>query len=242
MDISTIVPLASTLGCGVLLVLVSLSQRTRMRDAFIVALSFAVIRSFSSFMLHASALGIGQEEWWYGALTISMLAVIVSYYSFVRAFANKPTGWATHLGYGMVAVLLVLSLSGLFIYDVYLSEGFLYIDENEYIFYMLGLMLLSFDAAIIYELVKHHRSLTDPNARNRASYLIIGFATSTFFALSNLIPDLRGYPIDQVGSFLFCLIITYAIIRRSERREVMGQRGSKRRKFFSILKGLAIRR
>jgi len=212
MDIFTIVPLASTLGCGVLLVFVSISQRTRIRDAFIVALSFAVIRSFSSFMLHTN-FAVGQEEWWYGALTISMLAMIVSYYHFVRAFANKPTGWATYFGYGMAAVLFVLSLSGFYIHDVYVKEGFLFIDENNYIFYMLALLLLSFDIAIFYELIKRYRGLTDPNARNTAIYLLIGFATSTFFVLSNLIPAFRGYPIDQIGSFLFCLIITYAIIR-----------------------------
>lgn len=163
-------------------------------------------------MLHANFFPV-QAEWWYGALVIAIVALVVSYYNFVRAFVNKSPGWATYFGYGMVAVLLVLSLSGFYIHDVYVKEGFLHIDENDYIFYMIGLFGLSFDGAIFYELVKRYRSLTDLSARNRTGYLLIGFATATILGISNFIPAFRGYPVDQIGVFLWCLIITYAIVR-----------------------------
>lgn len=211
MDIAIIVPLLSSLVCFVLMVLVLLSQRSRVRNAFIVALSFSVVRSFSSFMLHA---GFFPEQaiWWYGALTISVSVLIVSYYNFVRAFANKPPGWVTYFGYSMGVVLVVLSLSGIYMQHVDIKDGFVYVEENMYIYYANAVFILSLDVGIFYELIKRYRSLTEPVARNQTGYLLVAFTLSTLFGLSNAVPFLRGYPVDQIGVFLFYVIITYAII------------------------------
>lgn len=212
MDISIIVPLGSTFCCLFLLTLVLLSQQSRMRNAFSVALGLAVIRSFTSFMLHANFFP-EQAVLWFGLLTVSLSASIVVYYVFVRAWANKPTGRIAYLGYGLAVVVLILFASGIYVQHAYIINGFLYVEENEFIFYAIELFGLFYCVALFYELIRRYRSLTDPAALNQANYLLIGFTIGISFGLSNAIPALRGYPVDQLGTLLFCIIITYAIVK-----------------------------
>jgi diguanylate cyclase (GGDEF)-like protein len=113
----------------------------------------------------------------------------------------------------MVAILIILIASGHYVRNVYVSGGFMHIEENRVIYYFTGAIALSYGAGIFYELIRRYRQLTDPVGRNQTSYLLLGFGIGALFSLSNIIPLLRGYPIDQVGVFLFCSVITYAIVR-----------------------------
>jgi diguanylate cyclase (GGDEF)-like protein len=212
MDISTIVPLVSTVGCLFLLTLVLLSQQSKMRNAFAVALCLATARSLASFMLHGNFFP-EQAILWYCLLTVSLSASIVVYYVFVRAWANKPAGWIAYLGYGLATVVLILCASRIYIQDVHIRDGFLYVEENSIIFYAIALMGLFYCIEIFYELISRYRSLTEPMALNQANYLLVGFAIGMLLGFSNAIPALRGYPVDQLGTFLFCIIITYAIVK-----------------------------
>ncbi|MBM4451976.1 MAG: hypothetical protein FJ024_05830, partial [Chloroflexi bacterium] len=215
MNITAFIPLVSVFGCLILLVLVVASKRRKIHNAFAIALSFAVIRSFSSFMLHANFFP-GQATWWYIILTVSMLALIVSYYRFVLIFVNKPFRWPGYVGYGLIGVVLTLSLFGYYIKDVYISGGFLHIiDENKYVFSLIVLVFAAFGIGIFYELIRRYRSLLDPALRNQTGYLLLGFSIAGVLGLGNAIPLLRGYPIDQLGVFLFCAVITYAIVKHS---------------------------
>jgi diguanylate cyclase (GGDEF)-like protein len=113
----------------------------------------------------------------------------------------------------MVAILIILIASGHYVRNVYVSGGFMHIEENRVIYYFTGAIALSYGAGIFYELIRRYRQLTDPVGRNQTSYLLLGFGIGALFSLSNIIPLLRGYPIDQVGVFLFFSVITYAIVR-----------------------------
>ncbi|MBM3148518.1 MAG: hypothetical protein FJZ88_00620, partial [Chloroflexi bacterium] len=215
MNITAFIPLVSVFGCLILLVLVVASKRRKIHNAFAIALSFAVIRSFSSFMLHANFFP-GQATWWYIILTVSMLALIVSYYRFVLIFVNKPFRWPGYVGYGLIGVVLTLSLFGYYVKDVYISGGFLHIiDENKYVFSLIVLVFAAFGIGIFYELIRRYRSLLDPALRNQTGYLLLGFSIAGVLGLGNAIPLLRGYPIDQLGVFLFCAVITYAVVKHS---------------------------
>ncbi|MBN2462001.1 MAG: diguanylate cyclase [Dehalococcoidia bacterium] len=212
MNTLVIVPLISLIGCVALLVLVLSSRKERLRNFLAVALTFAVIRSFGSFMIHANFFA-EQAIFWYGCLVVCMSGLIVSYYAFVRVFANKPVGWTTYMGYVIVAVIIILFASGYYARNVYISDGFMHIEENRFAYYFTGAVALFYGAGIFYELVRRYRQLTDPLDRNQAVYLLLGFGIGAFFSTSNIVPSLRGYPIDQVGVFLFCSVITYAIVR-----------------------------
>lgn len=215
MNMFAFVPLASSLGCLVLLLLVVVSGRTKARALFAIALSFAVIRSFSSFMIHANIFP-EQAVLWYVILTASMLALIVTYYQFVLVFVNKPLGWLGYVGYGLTGVVLALSLSGYQPKGVYVDDGFMHIiDENKYVFLLIVLVFAAFGIGMFYELIRRYRSLTDPVRRNQTGYLLLGFSIAGILGIGNAIPLLRGYPIDQAGVFFFCAVITYAIVRHS---------------------------
>jgi diguanylate cyclase (GGDEF)-like protein len=208
----SVIPLISLLGCVALLVLVLTSTKNKLRNFLAIALSFAVIRSLSSFMIHSN-LFAQQAVFWYACLIVFMAGLIVSYYAFVRVFVNKQPGWLTYAGYAMVVILVFLIVSGNYITSVYVSHGFMYIEENSIGYYFTGLIALSYGAGIFYELVRRYRQLTDPLDRNQAIYLLVGFGIGTLFSATNIVPFLRGYPVDQVGVFLFCAVITYAIVR-----------------------------
>jgi diguanylate cyclase (GGDEF)-like protein len=211
MNIS-VIPLISLLGCIALMVLVLTSTKSTLRNLLAVALSFAVIRSLSSFMIHSNFFP-NQAVFWYGCLVVFMTALIVAYYAFVRVFVNKKPGWSTYAGYAMVAVLVFLIASGNYIKNVYVSHGFMHIEENTIPYYFTGVVALSYGGGIFYELIRRYRQLTDPLVRNQTIYLLLGFGVGTLFSTTNLVPGLRGYPLDQIGVFLFFAVITYAIIR-----------------------------
>jgi len=109
--------------------------------------------------------------------------------------------------------MIFLIASGNYITNVYISHGFMHIEENYFAYYFTGLVLISYGAGIFYELIRRYRQLTDPLDRNQTVYLLVGFGLGAFFSLSNTIPPLRGYPVDEVGVFLFCSVVTYAIVR-----------------------------
>jgi len=212
MNLPTIVPLASTICCLILIALVLLSQQSKKRDVFIIALCLATMRSFASFMLHADFFP-QHAITFYCIVTVSLSLSIVIYYILVRAWANKPTGWIAYLGLGAATVLLILSATGIYVQDVYVRDDFVYIEENQLIFYAIALIGLFYSIALFYELFKLNRSLTDPVELNQANYLILGFVIGISLGLTNAIPALRGYPVDQMGTLFFCMIITYAIVK-----------------------------
>ena len=212
MTSTSIIPLISLFGCIALLVLVISSKKSKLRNFLILALSFAAFRSLASFMIHANFFP-QQAVFWYGCLVVCMTGLIVTYYGFVRIFDNKQPGWLTYAGYTFVAAMIFLIASGNYVTNVYVSHGFMHIEENDLAYYFTGIILVSYGVGIFYELIRRYRQLTDPLERNQTIYLLVGFGIGAFFSLSNTIPPLRGYPVDEIGVFLFATVITYAIIR-----------------------------
>jgi len=212
MTLSTIVPLLSTAGCIILITLIMLSQQSRARDAFAVSLALTIIRSFTSFLLHANYFP-ELATLIYIILALALLTVVVVYYVFVRAWGHKPPGWFAYMGFGIVFIYLILSVTGIYIQHVYVKDDFIFIEENDFLFYINAVVLISFAVGIFYELIKQHRQLTDPVEVNKTNYLILGFSIGLSLGFSNIIPELRGYPVDQLGTLLFCMLISYAIVR-----------------------------
>jgi len=62
-------------------------------------------------------------------------------------------------------------------------------------------------------LVRHYRGLTDPIARSRVGYLLLGVIAFAALGSTDLIAPLLKYPIDYVGGVVNALIISYAILR-----------------------------
>ncbi|GAI13306.1 unnamed protein product, partial [marine sediment metagenome] len=70
-----------------------------------------------------------------------------------------------------------------------------------------------FMLAAVVNLVQHYRGLTDPIARRRVVYLLLGIIAFAALGATDLVAPLLKYPIDYVGGVVNALIISYAILR-----------------------------
>ena len=127
MSIWTAIPLVSFLVFTVLAVLILRQDRTRVNRAFAQFLIASGVWSFTSFMLHLNA-HPQLALLWNELLVAALLWTVVSYYHFVRAYNNRPSGIGTYLGYAAVVTILALSLNGYIIKYAYVTDGVLYHD------------------------------------------------------------------------------------------------------------------
>ena len=211
MTVWALIPLITCLTYIALLGLTVPSIERRVNRVFAFYLAIAAAWSFTSFMLHLNAFP-QQTVLWNELLVAVFVWTLVAYYHFVRAYTNKPAGIGVYLGYAVVLVLAVLSLSGYIVKYAYVVDGILYHDVG-ISFYFIGAVCFTFVGAGLYLLIKKYRSSTDPTDRNRTEYLIAGWSIYILLGYSNLIPALARFPLDHIGSLANVLIVAYAIQR-----------------------------
>ena len=211
MDIWAIIPLITCLIYVTLLVLSLSSVKTRVNRIFAYYVGVAATWSFTSFMLHLNAFP-QQALLWNELLVVALIWTLIAYYHFVRAYADKPAGALVYLGYALVAILAVLSLSGYIVQYSYVTDGVLYHSLGNSI-YVIGVLSLTFIGAVIVRLVRKYRVSIDLVERNRIMYLVAGWIILVLLTYTNLIPAVAGLPLDHIGSLINALIISYAISR-----------------------------
>jgi len=162
-------------------------------------------------MLHLNAFP-QQALLWNEILIIPMMWMLLAYYHFARAYANKSAGIVLYVGYAFLVVLAVLSLNGYIVNSAYVVNGVIYHDLGTSL-YIIGAADLIFIGAVILLLVQKYRNSTDPIDRNRTMYLIMGWGILVAFGYTNLIPAVAGLPVDHIGSLFNAIIISYAIFR-----------------------------
>ena len=211
MSIWALIPLITCLAFIVLFILALQSTERRIIKIFAFYLAVAATWSFTSFMLHLNAFP-KQALFWNEILVIALVWTVIAYYHFARAYTNRPSGIGLYVGYALLSVLAVLSLSGYIVQYSYVTDGVLYHSLGTSI-YFIGAISLAFIGAVIYLLVKKYRSSTDPVGRNRTAYLIVGWSILIVLSYTNLIPILARFPLDHIGSLINAAIISYAILR-----------------------------
>jgi len=209
-DIYVLIPLICCVAYGALVVIV-LRHPTRARVVFALYLLAGVGWSLASAMAH-TALAHQTTYLWAKLIVISGWPMMVFYYHFVRLFTNKRPGLGVYLGYGFWLVLIVLTALGYILKDAHFAQGTLYLDYGNS-FYILAASSALFMLAAVVCLVRHYRGLTDPVARRRVVYLLLGIIAFTALGSTDLIAPLLKYPIDYVGGVVNALIISYAILR-----------------------------
>ena len=210
MDIYVIAPLICCVAYGVLAVIV-LRHPTRARVAFAIYLIAGIGWSLASAMAH---IGLAHQTTylWAKLLIITGWPMMVFYYHFVRLFTNKRPGLGVYLGYGTWLVIVVLTALGYILRDAYFAQGTLYLDYGNSFYLVAGSSAIFMLAAVVC-LVRHYRGLTDPVARRRVVYLLLGIIAFTALGSTDLVAPLLKYPIDYVGGVVNALIISYAILR-----------------------------
>ena len=212
MSIWTAIPLVSFLAFTVLAVLTLRQEGTRVNRVFARFLIASGVWSFTSFMLHLNA-HPQLTLLWNEILVAALLWTVVSYYHFVRAYNNRPSGIGTHLGYAAVVTFLALSLNGYIIKYAYVLDGVLYHDLGSSL-YIIGGISAVFLIASMFMLIRRYRSSLDPTDRNRTMYLMTGWGINMILGyVTPLMPALAGLPIDHFGQLANALIIAYAISR-----------------------------
>lgn len=206
-----LIPLITSLTYIALLVLTLPSARQRVNRAFAIYLGAAAGWSFTSFMLHWNIFP-KQTLLWNELLVSAMVGTLCTYFFFIRAYTNKPAGFATFLGYAFVVCITALSLTGYIVEYSYVENGVLYHSLGVSLFFIGGLSL-AFIGAVIIHLIEKFRSSSEAIEKNRTLYLVSGWVILVLGAYTNFIPQLDKIPLDHIASLINAMIIGYAINR-----------------------------
>ena len=213
MNIYALVPLLSVLVYAGLMALSARHPRRSERRAFSLYLSAAGLWSFVSFLLHLDEPFLTQYTLEGSrVLMVTIIWMAVTYFHFVRVFANKPAGLGVWLGVGLICVAAILAVLGFLPESAYARDGVLYIEHGASLYFLSAASLLMGGWAAI-TLVRHYREATDPASRTRITFLLVGLAIVTAGLLTNLSDALVKYPVDHVANLLYAMIIAYVIHR-----------------------------
>ncbi len=214
MNLWAVIPLVSCI-CFITLFLSVLPQiKKRIERIFALFLFASMIWSFTAVMLlHNPSASTGYLTFWNGLVITAIPLVVVTYYHFIRAYNNKPTGIGVLIGYGIVLVLLIFSLMGYVVKDAYFIDNLLYHDIAPWD-YIIAAILVPFLSMTILMLYKRYKNSVDPVDRNRTMYLIVGWSLLVIISyVTPFTPLLKTLPIDHLGNLINAMIIAYTIFK-----------------------------
>jgi len=149
---------------------------------------------------------------WNRFLIVVALLTTITYYHFIRAFFNKPTGKMTYLGYASVIGFGILLSQGGMLKNAYVVDGAIY-NEMDATSYLLSAIGAIFIFVAVFQLIRELRRSTTPPDRNKVGYLLLAVSIWMVFALTNFVPALENYSTDHLGNIAMALVISYAILR-----------------------------
>jgi diguanylate cyclase (GGDEF)-like protein/putative nucleotidyltransferase with HDIG domain len=212
MNLWSLIPLASSVVYGILLLTLLFQIKTQLNKIFTIFLFTATAWSVLAFLLsYDLSPSRGQLVFWNNLLLVVMVCSGFSYYHFVRVYTQQRAGIIVFAGYGAAIVIAILSLFGLVVRDAYMSDGRVYHEIGPWV-YILTVLLLPPLAACAWILFKQLQKTQNPVEHNRIAYLIFGLAIMTLWAAINPnIPVLATLPTDHLGTLVNALLITLAI-------------------------------
>jgi len=209
LNIYALIPLISVLLYSILSALAGRRPGRRERRAFTLYLAATGIWSFISFLVHLDDLyaPVGSRF-----LMVAVISMVVTYFHFVRVFANKSSGTGIVLGGSFIVAASVLAGIGYLPLSASTRGGILYVEHGSALYVLAAASLVMGGWAFI-TLVQHYKETTNSAARSSTAYLIIGLLFVAAGLLTNLSDDLVKYPVDHVGNLLNAIIITLVIHR-----------------------------
>ncbi len=212
LNIWTVIPLATCMAYVVVFIFAVQQIKKQVNRAFVYYLGLAAFWSFTSFMVRFTT-APGLALFWNRILVVALIGTLVAYYHFVRLYSGHRPGIGTNLGYLILPVMLVLSLATpWFIESSHVVDGTIIHTLGPGV-YAIGVISLIYTVSVLYFLRGKYRHSRDPIDRNRTSYLLAGWTILAPMAYTNLLPVLKGFPLDHIGSFINVAIIAYAITR-----------------------------
>lgn len=199
-----------------LLVLVGKNARRREQRQFLMFLLAMIVWQVS---VTAVALtnNPGTAILWY-KIALGLGSSFGLFYAiFVREFVGVHThGGVIRLGYAIAILSAVWTIAGgpNVVDSVYKDpRSFMWLPTLGVLTYPMGLYLYGFLGYGMYNLARHFRASTQPIARNRLRYLLIGVTLVFIGSIINYSETLKVYPLDIIANVLNAVLIAYAILR-----------------------------
>jgi hypothetical protein len=164
MNLWSLIPLASSVIYGVLLLMLLLQVKTRVNRIFTIFLLSATVWSVFAFILcYNPSASTKQLVFWNNLLIVSIVCTGVAYYHFLRAFTGKKAGIIVYLGYGLSIAVLILSQFGWVVRDAYISNGRVYHDIGPWVYILIPLILppLLAGAWVLFKQLRKTQNLID---------------------------------------------------------------------------------
>jgi diguanylate cyclase (GGDEF)-like protein len=154
-----------------------------------------------------------QSLLWAKLIALTASWTIVAYACFVIYFVKTKSRWIIFVGYTYVLALAVLIFLG-FINQrfVPLGNGFMVRNYGYWLYVMTagGFLFIGYS---VYLLIKYYRLSTNPEYRNRITYLLAGIGFLVIFGLIYEAVPTQKFSVDHIGHLANALLIYYAIIR-----------------------------
>lgn len=212
MNIWTVIPLGTSLAYVLVFALAIQKIEKRVNRAFVYYLGLAAFWSFNSFVVRMQT-APEHALFWNRLLAVALIAALVAYFHFARLYTGRPAGRGVTWGYITVIGLVVMSVASDWVIESsYVEGGIIYHNFGPAI-YVIGALSLFYALSVLFMLGQKYRDSYDPVEHNRTAYLLAGWSIMAPLAYTNLIPALKGLPLDHVGSFINVAIIAYAITR-----------------------------
>ena len=210
LNLWTIIPLGTCIVYVLIFVLAVQKIKRPMNRAFVLYLGLAAFWSFTSFMVRIQNVP-EYVLFWNRLLAVALIAALVAYYYFTRLYTSRRPDGGVKWGFVIVGFLaLVSTTTDWVIKSSYVEEGIIY-HEYGPVIYVIGAISLLYTFSVLYMLWKKYVESIDPIDRNRTAYLLAGWTIMASLTYTNLIPALKGFPLDHMGSFINIAIIAYAI-------------------------------
>jgi signal transduction histidine kinase len=213
MQYSAIIPLLACAGFVVLIALVVRENwRIRVNQLFIWYTFLLAAWAFGAFMVYANFAGV-DPYFWNSALIVFPVIAFVAFYHFVRVFIHKPVPWLwIGIGYGLCFLFIIAAALGFVVESAYWSDGAYHLELGIATYIMMPVMPF-FIGAALFELIQAYRKEKQPYNRNRIAYTLAGFSVALLLSSSNMLPEWKWYPVDQLGNLINASLLTYAVLR-----------------------------
>ncbi len=210
MNVHSLVPFISFASYCVLMGIALRNPQTKVRQLFALYLVAMMAWSFGALAAQSESLS-SDVLFWSKVMTVAGLSMMVPYYHFIRAFGNKGGGIAVWVGYTLIGILALLAIGGWVVKDAFVEGGLLHLSWGAWSQAFIALTACYMAMAVFF-LVQWYRSLTDPLARTRIVYLLVGIAMVAVFGGASLAPTVGKYPLEHIGGLINALIISHVIL------------------------------
>lgn len=215
MVIFNLIPLIAALVYVALFLVVVVNRPwQKLHKLFVLYLAAATLWGFNTFLLLSPFL-IEYKLLLFRLVILSSAWWVVQLYHFARFFLRLPGGAGVWFGYSSLLLLMSLAVLGYAPPGIIIEDG-RFVGPNYgwwFVFYLVPLVSLA--GMGIYSLLQRLRVLTDPEERNKISYLIAAALALAVFGFVGISPLalVAGLPWAHVGGLLSACIFAYAVLK-----------------------------